>query len=334
MANAQTISMGNIVSPETICEGESLRIKPPVVTPSMGWTGQWEIAPATEGPFQTLYSLDNIPLSYNGRYIRYAVFYEGKWLYSNTVNLRVVQDLGVTIVVDGDEEICEGESVTLHAEVDGMVVNYVVPGDILCSDSTIVKPADWPVAGKTPIGIVFYVDNTDLHGWAVSLTQSDNLKWSTENTLINPYINSNFSSYAPNDHWRYAITDMNGYANTLAIRTHPAANYPAGFTPDFDNGWYLPSAGQLNVLFGEIVRVNESLTLVGGTSIYDSIVGTGVYQGSVGKLFLWSSTENRAGTGAYALEMLDGQIGSIGKQGTTVSGAKTVVRAIITFDRE
>ena len=87
----------------------------------------------------------------------------------------------------------------------------------------------------------------------------------------------------------------------------------------------MPAIGQLNVLFGELVVVNSSLSRVGGTQIIDSASGTGTY----GNLYLWSSTE-KSTTHAYALEILDGQIGAISKTVTT-SGKNFVVRAIIDF---
>ena len=59
---------------------------------------------------------------------------------------------------------------------------------------------------------------------------------------------------------------MNGYSNTQKIRNAGnATNYPAAYAVDFANGWYLPAAGQLRLLFGEIVTLNASLQVVGGT---------------------------------------------------------------------
>ena len=65
---------------------------------------------------------------------------------------------------------------------------------------------------------------------------------------------------------RDAITDLNGYSNTQKIRNAGnATKYPAAYAVDFANGWYLPAAGQLRLLFGEIVTLNASLQVVGGT---------------------------------------------------------------------
>ncbi len=235
-----------------------------------------------------------------------------------TMAVHVIPPLNAHITVDGDTEICAGESVTLHAEFDSVDFHYVAPGDILCTDGSIVKPNEWPVAGKTAKGIVFYVDNTDAHGWAVSLSSSGSLQWGTTTDAYGPTYSA----------WRDAIRDMAGSANTQRIKASTtSSSHPAAWNPNFSQGWYLPSIGQLNVLFGELVAVNASLNLngVGGTQITDTALATATY----GNVYLWSSTEKSA-SHAYALEVQDGQIGGISKSATT-SGKQFVVRAIIDF---
>ncbi len=230
-----------------------------------------------------------------------------------TMAVHVIPPLNVQITVDGNTEICDGESVTLHAEFDSVNLHYVAPGDILCTDGTIVKLSAWPVAGKTPKGIVFYVDNTDSHGWAVSLSSSGSLQWGTTTNAYGPTYSS----------WRDAIRDFAGSANTQRIKVSTSSSsHPAAWNPIFSQGWYLPSIGQLNVLFGELVAVNASLNRVGGSQITDSASSTSTN----GNNYLWSSTEKSASS-AYALEVLDGQIGGITKSNST-SG---VVRAVIDF---
>ena len=164
-------------------------------------------------------------------------------------------------------EICTGQSTTVHAMGEnagfsqGGQAPPVAIGDILCTDNSIVKPSAWPVAGKTAKGIVFYVDNTGQHGWAVHLQdQGTSVQWTpygqyTDISTLTNYTNA-----------RDAITDLNGYSNTQKIRNAGnATKYPAAYAVDFANGWYLPAAGQLRLLFGEIVTLNASLQVVGGT---------------------------------------------------------------------
>ena len=137
-----------------------------------------------------------------------------------------------------------------------------------------MKPSAWPVAGKTAMGVVFYVDNSGEHGWAVHLQdQSTYIRWGGGGTDI-PTLTNYYSG-------RSAISDLNGYANTQKIRNAGnSATYPAAWATDFANGWYLPAIGQLSLLFAELVTLNSSLDVVGGTKF-----PTNYY------FWYWSSTE-------------------------------------------
>lgn len=175
-------------------------------------------------------------------------------------------------------EICIGGMSNVFALGENAAIIVPSPsvsvGDILCTDNSIVKPSAWPVPGKTAKGIVFYVDNTDEHGWAVHLQdQANSIAWGGWTIDI-----PSLPNYT-ND--RVAITDIDGFTNTQRIRAAGnASTYPAAYAVDFNNGWYLPSMGQLSLLYSEIVAVNASLQLVGGTLFYMN--SAWVY---------WSSTE-------------------------------------------
>ena len=187
---------------------------------------------------------------------------------TDTLYLTIAGAPEVNIIATADT-ICADEVVTLQAETDAepqfepSVPSYpfptVVVGDILCNDNSIVKASNWPVAGKIAKAIVFYVDNTGEHGWAVHLhDQSTGIVWGQYGTDITTLIN-----YANS---RSALTDFNGYLNTQRARAAgTSAMYPAVYMADFANGWYLPAAGQLRTLFSELLAVNASLQLVGGT---------------------------------------------------------------------
>ena len=250
---ADAFAVGNISTPPAICEGGSLSLTEPQVTGGSGWSGTWQISQTANGPFETLVN-NNIPFSYNGYYLRYAVVYQGNNFYSNTVQITVNALPWVNILSDVDA-VCNGEAVTLHANVNVVGIDV---GDILCTDGSIVKPSSWPVAGKTAKGVVFYVDETGEHGWAAGLDFYSNTPWSTENVDI-PNL--------PNiTHWRDAIMEFDGYTNTQIIRAFgDSSKYPAAWAVDFDHGWYLPATGQLNILYGVHFIVNASLELVGGT---------------------------------------------------------------------
>jgi hypothetical protein len=139
-------------------------------------------------------------------------------------------------------------------------------GDILCTDGTTIKPTDFPTSGKTAEGIVFYVDNSGLKGWAANLHQDAiNIDW----------INENYYSYGydipelPNLNLsRLELFDLDGYKNTGIIRaTHGPEWYPAAWCVDFDNGWYLPAAGQMRWMLAYVNEINESLSIVNGTPL-------------------------------------------------------------------
>jgi hypothetical protein len=175
-------------------------------------------------------------------------------------------------------EICTGESTSIVAEGDPdssvplpPIPHPIVPGDILCTDGSIVKPSMWP-CGKTALGVVFYVDASLEHGWAVHLEeQGVGLAWGPSVNLSN----TNYGSA------RAAIYDTNGYTNTLTMRNN-SLDYIAGAV-DFDNGWYIPAMGQLRMLFSEEYAINATMQLLGGTILYPSV--------SMFSVQIWSSSE-------------------------------------------
>ena len=146
-------------------------------------------------------------------------------------------------------------------------------GDILCTDGSIVSYEAFPNSGKTAKGIVFYVDATNQHGWAVHLDYQGSVLWSPDYHDI-PTL-PNYQEF------RDAINDFNGYENTRKIRqAGDSSIYPAAWVVDFDHGWYLPAAGQIRYLYGYIPEVNRTLQLVGGQTFDLS-----------SNWWIWASTE-------------------------------------------
>lgn len=211
-------------------------------------------------------------------------------------------------------ELCPGGGTTIHAmgENASFTQNAAVPpvaiGDILCTDQSIVKPAAWPVPGKTAYGIVFYVDNSGSHGWAVHLhNQSTSVQWTPNGQGQDIATLPNYTSA------RDAIMDLDGYTNTQRIRAAGnATRYPAAYAVDFANGWYLPAAGQLRLLYAEIVTVNASLQRVGGTPFSMNALWS-----------YWSSTEYNQN---YAWRVYDG-----GRVGNASKYNNTYVRGVRAF---
>ena len=140
-------------------------------------------------------------------------------------------------------------------------------GDILCEGNAIVIPANYPSSGATAIGVVFYVDNTGQHGWAVALRNAGSYKWGGygSDTPLPNYTNK-----------RQAIYDLDGYENTRIVRQH-STDHLAFYAVDFENGWYVPTIGQLNYLYGNLVEVNTSIQIASGSAFTASSY--------------WSSTE-------------------------------------------
>ena len=164
--------------------------------------------------------------------------------------------------------VCLGNSVTLNVSVLNNSTNITEPpvavGDVLCTDGSIVKISAWPVAGKTAMGVVFYVDNTGLHGWAVHLQdQSQGIAWCTSFPYVDVPTLTNINTLEG------AINDFDGYLNTQKLRNAgSAATYPAAWAVDFAQYWYIPSIGQMHVLMSEYPKVNESLQTVGGSTMF------------------------------------------------------------------
>ena len=223
---------------------------------------------------------------------------------SQTVVVEPVPVVSITTST-GETAICEEDTITLYASVSG--TDYTMPGDILCTDDSTVHPSDWP-CGKTAKAVVFYVDATGQHGWAIDLGQNvQSVKWSTENKDV-PGLQS-YASYFE------AITDLDGYSNTQKIRSFSNNNpskYPAAWASniDFDQGWYLPAIGQLNILFGVYFAVKIGLETVGGTTIYEGD--------------LWSSSANTSAN-AWMIRINNGYVWIEPKTGINK------VRAVINF---
>lgn len=167
--------------------------------------------------------------------------------------------------------LCVGGETVIHALTpnSSLMLNsdlsLVHVGDILCTDNTFVHPQNWPT-GNTPKAIVYYVDPTGEHGWAVNLHDDGNpgawgtnAQWPAELDIPDLVDCGNA---------RAALFDYEGYMNTYHIRNYyPSEYYPAAYSVDFEDGWYLPAAGQAYQLYTAIPFINPSLELVGGTPI-------------------------------------------------------------------
>ena len=124
-------------------------------------------------------------------------------------------------------------------------------GDILCEGDRVVSPA---LAGSDAMAVVFYVDASGQHGWAVDLRNNGERSWGP-NCYNSPLRDCTQQANA--------VADLDGNKNTGVI-LEQRSDHPAFNVVDYENGWYLPAIGQLKRLYGKLDKVNASLSAVGG----------------------------------------------------------------------
>ena len=111
-------------------------------------------------------------------------------------------------------------------------------------------------------GIVFYVNADRTDGWMIALSDLQTNNWGLSDDIMT--INN---INLPNQ----LLEETDGFANTSFIREFHEINgyspsYAAG-TVDFENGWYIPTAGQLMKLCSVLEIINNKLSLYGGSEI-------------------------------------------------------------------
>ena len=123
-------------------------------------------------------------------------------------------------------------------------------------------------------GVVFYVDASGRHGKIVSMTQSNYIQWTSNDSERKQLIG--------------ASSETNGAANMRTIQQRPnwRADYPAfAWCANLGSGWYLPAIEELKLFtLNDSVHdaVNRTLAAKGGTRLYN--------KGDSYKWY-WSSTE-------------------------------------------
>ena len=149
---------------------------------------------------------------------------------------------------------------------------------------------DWnPKNNDGVVGILFIEDD---HKIVIALEDSpENLTWSEKRGLINQ----------PVDELEDAESDFNGeiYCRRLDSPDFPAAYYCKTYNKG-GRSWYLPSSGELWLIYNHLEEIQNALSIVGGqkfVTTWDE--GVPVY---------WSSTE-RSAAGAWHLHLGDGYLG-------------------------
>ena len=112
-------------------------------------------------------------------------------------------------------------------------------------------------------GVVFFVFPNGQGGWVVALNDASNgCTWgSTADihglTNLNPQ-------------WSHQLlADTAGYTNTSIIRNFQNSNQYAAGVVDFENGWYLPSAAQLSLLYSQLPIISPIIVSLGGNDLAD-----------------------------------------------------------------
>ena len=141
-------------------------------------------------------------------------------------------------------------------------------GDIYCTDNTTVSPENFATSGKTALGVVFFVDNSQQHGWALALNDagSETMTWGNTGSIC--YLNSY------NNNPQLVNADTIGSARcdsivrTAQILGWTLADYSSAVNAAMQcgTGWYQPSMGQLAVLYGNMPEINAALDVIDGSS--------------------------------------------------------------------
>lgn len=185
-------------------------------------------------------------------------------------------------------------------------------GDIFCTDNTTESPENFAASGKTALGVVFFVDNSQQHGWVVALNDAGTMAWGdTESLCYLTSFNSN-PQFANLD--TIGATRCDSIMRTAQRLSWDLADYATvvNVAMQCGEGWYLPSIGQLSILYGNLPEINAALDVVAGSSRMN------------GRQY-WSCTEENYGVISAWMLNYDGATIASPK------GAEASVRAIRNF---
>jgi len=147
-------------------------------------------------------------------------------------------------------------------------------------------------------GVLIQVERDGQSGWAIALRNAGTFSWASQATetatnALNKILTERSESKRALNDMLPLLRDTAGYAATQAIRAAAGGNresYPAAFAVDFDHGWYLPTAGQMFIVYSLEPFIKKALEDNGGEVIAGSY---------------WTSTPYNARCAWY----LDAQLG-------------------------
>ncbi len=155
-------------------------------------------------------------------------------------------------------------------------------GYILCTDNTVVSPDDYATSGKTAKAVIFYVDPLNTtQGLAVALKDAniEPIMFSSQTSPDNVVLTA---AYQINSE---AMRTKNGRSCTQKLRAYSYTQEAAcSITNErYNEGWFLPSLGELRALASHTGRVKYALEAIKSVApkMAEPMKGT----------WYWSSTE-------------------------------------------
>ncbi len=113
-------------------------------------------------------------------------------------------------------------------------------------------------------GVLFHINAAGTEGWMVALDDASPsvCQWGDDSNVL--------ALHEMPFQLPIALEDQSGYLNTSILRglQNPASGYAATLV-DFDDGWYLPSVGQLRKLYSALPFIETAITDAGGTTLSD-----------------------------------------------------------------
>ena len=206
------------------------------------------------------------------------------------------------------------DGLDLNAIEDGIFIMYHRTSD---GYPLMVKPHQWPSiesGGEVADGVVIFEGGRHL---VVAPTQADALPWSSAAVQADSPNYGNDDNYAAEvsgNNRLAAMLDFNGRQHTdAAIKASSSAHvtntvsYAPGYCRAYSRAnskgkgltagyWWLPSVGELLVMYANKLKINYALSLIKGAQLLDTS-------------WYWSSTEGSS-AGAWGLFFGDGNLGN------------------------
>lgn len=221
----------------------------------------------------------------------------------------------------------------LNAIEDGIFIMYHRTSD---GYPLMVKPSQWPSlesSGEVADGVVIFEGGRHL---VVAPTQADALPWSSAAVQADSPNYGNDDNYAAEvsgNNRLAAMLDFNGRQHTdAAIKASSSAHvtntvsYAPGYCRAYSRAnskgkgltagyWWLPSVGELLMMYANKLKINYALSLIKGAQLLDTS-------------WYWSSTEGSSAS-AWNLSFGDGSLHGWGDK----VGDKGHVRPVSAFLR-